>query len=90
MSRAKTTAEETIQWLFASPKEATMTEASLCSAKPIAHASFRRLLLHLESSSDVLWTNGEVVIPVHYRLYDKKRGGKSKNDHFTDILEQAA
>ena len=143
MSRAKTSAEDYIQQLIASPKDATMTEASRCTMTLVAHDSYRRLLLSLEPSSDalwdevkgevrfdegllvlddstldkpygpkielvvkhwsgkhrsvvqginlitLLWTDGEVAIPVDYRLYDKKRDGKSKNDHFNDMLEHA-
>lgn len=136
-------AEDYIQWLIASPRDATMTEASRCSVKVAAHDSYRRLLLDTRPSSDelweevkdevdrttgilvlddstldkpygpmielvtrhwsgkhrsvvlginlltLLWTDGEVAIPVDYRIYDKDRDGKSKNDHFTDMLEQA-
>ena len=37
----------------------------------------------------LLWSDGEVAIPVDYRIYDKANDGKSKNDHCTDMLEQA-
>jgi putative transposase len=143
MSRAKTSAEDYIQWLIASPKDATMTESSRCSPQPVAHDSYRRLLLSLEPDSDalweevkgevelehgilvlddstldkpygpsielvvrhwsgkhrsvvdginlitLLWTDGEVAIPIDYRIFDKKRDGLSKNDHFRDMLKNA-
>jgi len=143
MARSKTTAEDYIQWLIASPKNATMTEASRTRAQLVAHDSYRRLLLSLEPSSQalweevegevdledgllvlddstldkpygpkielvvkhwsgkhrrvvdginlitLLWTNGEVAIPVDYRIYDRPRDGKTKNDHFTEMLEKA-
>ena len=37
----------------------------------------------------MLWTDGEVAIPVDYRLYDRMRDGLTKNDHFTHMLENA-
>ena len=43
MARSTCTAEDYIQWLIASPKNATMTEASRCSPEPQAHDTFRHL-----------------------------------------------
>lgn len=37
----------------------------------------------------LLWTDGTRLIPSDFRLYDKTRDGKSKNDHFQDMLEVA-
>jgi putative transposase len=37
----------------------------------------------------LLWTDGHRHIPVDYRIYDKARDGKTKNDHFRDMLEVA-
>lgn len=37
----------------------------------------------------LLWTDGERLIPVDYRIYDKARDGKTKNDHFRDLLDRA-
>src|SRR5215216_7342558 len=34
----------------------------------------------------LLWTDGERLIPVDYRLYDKARDGLTKNDHFRALL----
>lgn len=36
-----------------------------------------------------LWTDAEEIIPVDYRVYDKTRDDKTKNDHFQDMLERA-
>ncbi len=37
----------------------------------------------------LLWTAGERLIPVDYRLYDKARDGLTKNDHFRALLATA-
>lgn len=37
----------------------------------------------------VLWTDGERLIPVDYRLYDKATDGLTKNDHFRALLQGA-
>ena len=37
----------------------------------------------------MLWTDGDRQPPCDYRLYDKPRDGKSKNDHFRDLLAAA-
>lgn len=37
----------------------------------------------------LLWTDGERLVPLDYRIYDKGRDGKTKNDHFRDLLETA-
>jgi hypothetical protein len=37
----------------------------------------------------LLWTDGEGLIPVDYRLYDKARDGLTKNDHFRALLLSA-
>lgn len=34
----------------------------------------------------LLWTEGEKIVPVDYRIYDPTRDGKTKNDHAQDIL----
>lgn len=36
----------------------------------------------------LLWTDGQRLIRVDYRIYDKARDGKTKNDHFRDLLER--
>ena len=37
----------------------------------------------------VVWTNNEAVIPVDFRIYDIDTDGKTKNDHFLDMLNKA-
>lgn len=37
----------------------------------------------------LLWTNGSAMIPVDFRIYDIKSDGKTKNDHFQDMLRIA-
>jgi putative transposase len=37
----------------------------------------------------LLWTDGERLIPVDYRLYDKATDGLTKNDHFRALLTTA-
>lgn len=37
----------------------------------------------------LLWTDGDRHLPCDYRLYDKPNDGKSKNDHFRDLLRKA-
>lgn len=37
----------------------------------------------------LLWSDGVRLVPVDYRIYDKARDGKSKNDHFRAMLETA-
>lgn len=34
----------------------------------------------------LLWTDGQVAIPVNYRLYDKTVDGKTKHDHAREML----
>lgn len=37
----------------------------------------------------LLWTEGEALIPCDFRVYDKPLGGKTKNEHFRDMLATA-
>lgn len=37
----------------------------------------------------LLWSDGEALIPCDFRVYDKPMGGKTKNEHFRDMLAQA-
>jgi putative transposase len=37
----------------------------------------------------LLWTNGNAIIPIDCRIYDKDVDGKTKNDHFQDMLHVA-
>jgi putative transposase len=37
----------------------------------------------------LLWTNGIIRIPIDYRIYDKGIDGKTKNQHFRDMVQNA-
>ena len=37
----------------------------------------------------LVWTDGNLVIPVDFRIYDLHNDGKTKNDHLRDMLEKA-
>jgi putative transposase len=37
----------------------------------------------------LLWTDGVRCIPIDYRIFDKDRDGKTKNDHFAEMLFSA-
>lgn len=37
----------------------------------------------------LLWSDGERLIPLDYRIYDKARDGLTKNDHFRSLLRSA-
>jgi len=37
----------------------------------------------------LLWTDGEKIVPVDYRVYDPTRDGKTKNDHAQEMLKFA-
>jgi hypothetical protein len=37
----------------------------------------------------LLWSDGERLLPVDYRIYDKARDGLTKNDHFRAMLSTA-
>jgi putative transposase len=37
----------------------------------------------------MLWTNGNAIIPVDFRVYDKDNDLKTKDDHFKDTLEES-
>ena len=37
----------------------------------------------------LLWTDGDRHLPCDYRLYDKVTDGKTKNDHFRELLQVA-
>lgn len=145
MSRPKVHAEAYIDFLVATPKQATATEAARsqpATADPPAHDAYTRLLHRLEPDPAVLWTevepqvrstagvlvlddsvldkpyarrmglvhyvwsgkhqrvvkgidlltllwtDGDRHLPCDYRLYDKA-DGRTKNDHFRDLLAVA-
>ena len=146
MSQPKVTEAEFIDFLIATPKQATATEAQRTqpdSADPAAHDAYTRLLHRLEPDSEalwaevqtdvqrtsgvlvlddsmldkpyarkmelvhhcwsgkhhrvvkgidlltLLWTDGDRHLPCDYRIYDKPNDGKTKNDHFSDLLQVA-
>lgn len=37
----------------------------------------------------LLWSDGDAHIPCDYRIYNKTEDGKTKNDHFSDMLSKA-
>jgi putative transposase len=37
----------------------------------------------------VVWTHNDAIIPVDFRIYDIDTDGKTKNDHFLDMLNKA-
>jgi putative transposase len=37
----------------------------------------------------VVWTYNDVIIPIDFRIYDIDTDGKTKNDHFLDMLHKA-
>lgn len=146
MNPPKCTDEDYINFIIATPRVITATEASACqpeSQNAPAHDAFTRLLSRLEPSAEqlwqeaktqidldkgilvlddstlekpyskfnallyrhwsgkqkavveginlitLLWTDGERVVPIDYRVFDKDRDGKTKNDHFAEMLIEA-
>ncbi len=143
MNPPKCSDEDYINFIIATPREVTATEAARVApdtTNDVAHDAFTRLLQPLEPDSEtlweeartqiertsgllvlddstldkpysqrnalvyrhwsgkqkavvlginlitLLWTDGERVVPVHYRIFDKDRDGKTKNDHFAEML----
>jgi putative transposase len=37
----------------------------------------------------LVWTDGEIIIPVDFRIYNIDEDNKTKNDHFLDMLDKA-
>ena len=37
----------------------------------------------------MVWTDGDLMLPVDYRVYDKAGDGKTKNDHFQIMIDTA-
>lgn len=37
----------------------------------------------------LIWTNGDRIIPLDYRIYDKPKDGLTKNDHFGELIAAA-
>jgi putative transposase len=146
MNSPKVRDEDYINFIIATPRIVTATEASLCqpeSKNAPAHDAFTRLLLRLEPDPELLWmeaktqvdlmrgililddstlekpyspfnalvylhwsgkqkevvkginlitllwTDGIRCVPIDYRVFDKDRDGKTKNDHFAEMLLEA-
>lgn len=143
MNPPKVTDEDYINFIIATPRDVTATEAGRVqpeSRNAPAHDAFTRLLQRLEPDAEtlgteartqidlssgilvlddstlekpysefnalvyrhwsgkqkevvaginlitLLWTDGERCVPVDYRLFNKDRDGKTKNDHFAEML----
>ena len=39
--------------------------------------------------STLIWTDGNAIIPIDFRIYDINVDGKTKNDHFQDMVHKA-
>ena len=146
MNPPKVTEEDYINFIIATPRDVTATEAERVqpeSKNAPAHDAFTRLLQRLEPDAEtlwteartqidlnagilvlddstlekpysefnapvyrhwsgkqkevvsginlitLLWTDGVRVVPVDYRVFDKDTDGKTKNDHFTEMLLEA-
>jgi hypothetical protein len=146
MNPPKLTDEDYINFIIATPRDVTATEAERVqpeSKNAPAHDAFTRLLGRLEPDAEtlwqesqrqidlnsgilvlddstlekpysefnslvyrhwsgkqkevvnginlitLLWTDGVRCVPVDYRVFDKDRDGKTKNDHFAEMLLKA-
>jgi hypothetical protein len=146
MNPPKATDEDYINFIIATPREVTATEAERVqpeSTDAPAHDAFTRLLSRLEPDAEqlwqeaktqvdlsggilvlddstlekpyskfnslvyrhwsgkqkavvnginlitLLWTDGVRCVPVDYRVFDKDRDRKTKNDHFAEMLMEA-
>ncbi len=146
MNPPKVTDADYINFIIATPRDVTATEAGRVqpeSRNAAAHDAFTRLLARLEPDAEtlweeaktpidlrsgilvlddstlekpysnfnalvyrhwsgkqkevvnginlitLLWTDGVRVVPVDYRVFDKDRDGKTKNDHFAEMLMAA-
>jgi len=146
MNPPKVTDADYINFIIATPREVTATEAERVqpeSKNAPAHDAFTRLLQRLEPDAEtlwqeakpqidlqsgilvlddstlekpysernalvyrhwsgkqkevvnginlitLLWTDGTRCVPVDYRVFDKDRNGKTKNDHFAEMLHKA-
>jgi putative transposase len=143
MNPPKVSDEDYINFIIATPRDVTATEAERVqpeSTNAPAHDAFTRLLARLEPDAatlwleaqtqinltggmlilddstlekpyspfnalvyrhwsgkqkevveginlmTLLWTDGVRCVPVDYRIFDKDRDGKTKNDHFAEML----
>ena len=143
MNPPKCRAEDYIQWLIASPKVASCTQAATSTPGFVAHDAYTRLLQRLEPESEtlwqevknlvsldsgwlvlddttldkhyakkmelvtrhwsgkhhavvqginlitLLWTDGDLAIPIDWRVFNKEKDQLSKNDHLWQMLHTA-
>jgi hypothetical protein len=143
MNPPKCRPEDYIQWLIASPKVVSCTQAAKASPLLVAHDAYTRLLQRIEPTSQelwsevqslvslktgwlviddttldkpyarkmelvtrhwsgkhqcvvqginlisLLWTDGDIAIPVDWRVFDKERDHLTKNDHLCQMLQTA-
>jgi len=146
MNPPKCNEEDYINFVIATPRQVTATEAERvqpASTNAPAHDAFTRLLTRLEPDPETLWqeaatqvelengllvlddstldkpysarndlvyrhysgkhkdvvsginlislvwTDGDRAVPCDYRIFDKDTDGKTKNDHFEEMLIQA-
>ena len=146
MNPPKVTDEDYINFIIATPRDVTATEAERVqpvSTNAPAHDAFTRLLQRLEPDAEtlweeaktqidsgrgilvlddstlekpysefnalvyrhwsgkqkevvnginlitLLWTDGVRCVPIDYRVFDKDTDGKTKNDHFAEMLLEA-
>lgn len=146
MNPPKCNEEDYINFIIASPRQITATEAERVqpvSTDAPAHDAFTRLLTRLEPDAErlwsdartqvdvddgilviddstldkpyskfnalvyrhysgkhhgvvaginlitLLWTDGDRAVPCDYRIFDKDTDGKTKNDHFEEMLLEA-
>ena len=62
MNRPKSNAENYIQWLIASPKVVSCTEAARTDTPPVAHDAYTRLLGRLDPQPEILWQQVENLL----------------------------
>lgn len=62
MNPPKCRDEDYIQWLIASPKVVSCTQAALSDSRPVAHDAYTRLLERLEPDSHSLWLEVEPLL----------------------------
>ncbi len=146
MNPPKVNEEDYINFVIATPKQLTATEAERVqpeSRNAPAHDAFTRLLTRLEPDAEtlwaesqtqvnltegilllddstldkpysarndlvyrhysgkhgevvsginlitLLWTDGDRAVPCDYRIFDKDTNGKTKNDHFSEMVMTA-
>jgi hypothetical protein len=146
MNPPKVNEEDYINFVIATPKQLTATEAERVqpeSKNAPAHDAFTRLLTRLEPDAEtlwadsktqvekekgilvvddstldkpyssrndlvyrhysgkhgevvsginlisLLWTDGDRAVPCDYRIFDKDTDGKTKNDHFSELVIKA-